>query len=133
MPPAKEEVFDQDHLNFHLLQRISADNECFHSLQPSDIDKLGDEISLALQRASVPESTVSVAERKMNEMMVGSIGRVDHQLSLKTDIARDGAMLMLYRRTIITPDNFEAVFECVIRIFVQVEYDVTPFGTYGSL
>jgi hypothetical protein len=109
MPPAKEELFDQDHHQFHLLERISADNECIHSLQPSDIDKLGEESSLALQRASVPESTVSLAERQVNELMLGHIRTIDHTFSLKTDSARDGAMLMLYRRTMITSDNLEAL------------------------
>jgi hypothetical protein len=79
-------------------------------LQPSDIDKLGVESPLALQRASVPESTISLEERLVNEIMLECIGRIDNKLSLKTDSARDGAMLMLYRRTMITPDNLEALF-----------------------
>jgi hypothetical protein len=109
MPPVKD-LFDRNHLHVHLLMRISANYECIDSLQPSDVDKLGVESSLAPQRASVPESTVSVAERKVNESMLGSIRYIDHMLSLKTDNARDGAMLMLYRRTIITPENLEALF-----------------------
>jgi hypothetical protein len=95
MPPARD-LFDQDYLQFQLLQRISANVDCIYSLQPSDIDKLGVEISKALQRASVPESTIWVAEREINETMLSCMGSIDHRLSLKQDSARDGAMLMLY-------------------------------------
>jgi hypothetical protein len=100
MPPAKEEA---------LLERVAKNIECIHSLQPSDIDKLGVESSLALQRASVPESTVSLPERLVNEIMLRCIGQIDHIISLKADSARDIAMLMLYRRTLITSDNLEAL------------------------
>jgi hypothetical protein len=109
MPPARQ-PYDQDMFHFQLLQRVAADNKFIHSLQPSDIDKLGVEISKAFQRASVPESTVSVEEREVNELMLGCIGTIDHELSLKQDSAKDGAKLMLHRRSIITPDNLEALF-----------------------
>jgi hypothetical protein len=114
MSAAARELFDQDHLHFQLLQRISANLDCVYTLQPSDIDKLGVEISKALQRASVPESNVSEKEKKVNETMLACMGSIDHRLSLKKDqSASDGAMLMLYRKTMISPDNLQALFRMV--------------------
>jgi hypothetical protein len=110
MPPARD-LFDQDYVHFQLLQRISANLDCVYSLQPSDIDKLGVEIFKAFQRTSVPESTVPVVEREANKAMLSCMGSIDHRLSLKKDqSASDGAMLMLYRRSMITPDNLQALF-----------------------
>jgi hypothetical protein len=102
--------YDQDARHFQLLQKVSESNEYIHSFQPSDIDKLGVEISKAFQRASVPESTVAREEREVNEVMLGCIGTIDYALSLKKGTGRVGAMLMLYRRTIVTPDNLQALF-----------------------
>jgi hypothetical protein len=97
-------------------------------LQPSDIDKLGGEISKALQRASVPESTVSVQEKLVNDTMLSCMALIDHALSLKKNqSASDGAMLILYRKTMITPDNLQNLFRMCDSIFVLVKCDVTPF------
>jgi hypothetical protein len=109
MPPARQ-LYDNDMFHYQLLQRVSADTAFVHSLQPSDIDKLGVEVSKAFQRASVPESTVPIEEREVNEYMLGCIGTIDHELSLKQDSAQDGAKLILFRRTMITPENLEALF-----------------------
>jgi hypothetical protein len=100
---------DDDHLHFPLLITISSNLQLIHSLQPSDIDNLAVEISLAFQRASVPESTVSTHERQVNDLMMGSIGMIDHELSLKHDTGRDGATLILLRKTMVTPKNLHAL------------------------
>jgi hypothetical protein len=108
--PLARQPYDRDMFHFQLLQRVSSDNAFVHSLQPRDIDKLGEEVSRAFQRASVPESTVAIEEREVNEVMLGCIGTIDHELSLQQGSANDGAKLILFRRTMITPDNLEALF-----------------------
>jgi hypothetical protein len=105
-----KQPYDRDMFHFQLLQKVSADIKFVHSLQPKDIDKLGEEVSKAFQRASVPESTVAIEERQVNEVMLGCIGTIDNELSLRQDSANDGAKLILFRRTLITPDNLEALF-----------------------
>jgi hypothetical protein len=108
--PLARQPYDGDMFHFQLLQRVAADTAFVHSLQPRDIDKLGEEVSRAFQRASVPESTVAIEEREVNEVMLGCIGTIDHTLSLNQGSANDGAKLILFRRTMITPDNLEALF-----------------------
>jgi hypothetical protein len=109
MPPAGQ-PYDRDMLHFQLLQKVSADKAFVHSLRPSDIDKLGVEISKAFQRASVPESTVAIEEREVNEVMLQCVGTIDYELFLKQGSAQDGAKLILFRRTLITLENLEALF-----------------------
>jgi hypothetical protein len=108
MPPARD-ALDQDHLHFPLLIEISSNIQRIHS-QPSNIDNLAVEIPKVFQRASVPESTVSIHGRQVNDLMMESIGTIDHELAFKLDSGRDGAMIMLFRRTMITPENLQALF-----------------------
>jgi hypothetical protein len=112
MPTDREA--DQVELDFPLilsLPELLGNQQRSHSmLQPSQIDKLALEISKVFGRASVPESAVSIGELEINEIMMKCIGKVDQELSLKQDSGRDGAMLMLFRRTMITPETLQALF-----------------------
>jgi hypothetical protein len=94
-----------DSMTFPLLQSIAAatdTRERIAELGPSDVDRLGNEVSGAFKRCSVSESTIPVAEREVNEVMLACIGNIDSCLS--------GALQMLFRRTVATPDNLKALF-----------------------
>lgn len=92
------QLFDNDRLHFPILQAVSANPSSFRSLKPSDVDALGVEISKALERCSVPESSVSIEEPEVNELMLGCIGTVDFHLQENSARSSEaGAMLLLFR------------------------------------
>ena len=99
---------DDEH-EFPWLQQVAANTDAtIAALRPSVMDELGIEVSKVLTRCSVPESSVSVKERGINETMCACINVVDIKLSQRTD-AHSCAMLRLFLRVVMTPYNFQAL------------------------
>jgi hypothetical protein len=44
---------------------------------------------------------------------------IEQGLCLKQDSGRDGAMLMLFRKTVITPENFQAIFRMCVNANIR--------------
>ena len=80
-------------------------------LQPEDIDPLGNEISTFLQLCSSPESEISEHERMLNANLIIAICNIDTGLEdrSKEDADAHGALFRLFRKTILTRDNLEAL------------------------
>jgi hypothetical protein len=101
-----------DDLHFPLLMAIGADPEAFGTLQPKDVDALGVEIQKVFQRCSVPETTVSIEEREVNELMVFASFATDRRLAINSSSSSEaGATLLLFRRALLTPANMTALLK----------------------
>lgn len=126
------EPYANDGAQFQLLQALQRNPEAFLAdLEPSKMDKLSLEVSLAYQRCSVP--SVSPEEREINEFMAGCIGTLDSMLSCRTD-AKSGAMLVLFRRVILTPANLEALCKmCLVRTGHVQRHAVWHLKTLSSV
>lgn len=101
---------EDDRMNFPILQKVLADVDYVTRLQPSDMDALGNEVTMAYQRCALDERSVSPAEQQINSIMLGCIGTIDKRL--EDHSARNpnvGAMLMLYRRSVLTSRNLSAL------------------------
>jgi hypothetical protein len=112
----RRQPYDNDANKFPLLQAISRPgnegDEACNRLTSKDIDDLGVEIERAYKRCSVPESSVSIEEREINEVMLGCIGTVDHRLQGNSQTSSEaGATFMLYRRVVLTPANVSALLQ----------------------
>jgi len=108
---SQRNAYDDDRNHFPLLQSISADIGVCCRLKPQDMDVLGVEITKAFQRCSVPEADTPIDERIINALMLGCIGTIDEKLSQESSRSAEvGALLVLYRRVILTPVNLTALF-----------------------
>jgi hypothetical protein len=94
-----------------LLLCVQQDDANLDWIQPQVIGKLGEEITRALQR--VPEAQPTPEENKLHFKLLFAISVIDHRLSARAQTSmnsRDGALLVLYRKTFITPTNLQALF-----------------------
>lgn len=90
---------------FELLRFIKEDLSFINKIQPSDIDKLSSEGSRVLRECSAFRQEDCHSSFDWMLLLVGSI---DDLLSARTD-PHSGAMLVLYRRSLLNSENLEAL------------------------
>jgi hypothetical protein len=101
------DILDAFGVDNPLLYRATQDETFFETLTSMEIEQLAQEILRVLLRCSVPESTLSNEERLKNAWAMYSVTRVDSCLEEIDD--DDETMLQLFRETIATPNNLEAL------------------------
>jgi hypothetical protein len=105
-------------MTFGMLLRLSLVPLFKETLIPHDLDKLGVEINMALQRCSVPESQITAKEKSINEHLLSSIATFANYLKQRAtdddvnggDGGRAGAFHLLFRKTVITTANCVCLF-----------------------
>jgi hypothetical protein len=104
-----------DYNDYPILRRVSLElilsAGCvtyIKTLKPQDIDHLAVEVRTVLENCSKSETGLSRSVRREQEVLFTCIVAIDHRLTLRDD-SNAGAMVLLFRKTIMTPTNLQAL------------------------
>jgi hypothetical protein len=102
---------DDDFKDLPHINKVTNQAAYIDKLQPNDVDDLAVEITEVLERCSAPETNLSARERGVNRVMIAAVIAIDNRLSKSSSAGsvHAGAMLRLFRKTILTPKNLKAL------------------------